>query len=459
MRNITWCKYQIASMMIVLFSFNAYSQVPQFINYQGQLLTPQGQVVVGNQSITFCLYEVISGGTDIWCETHPSVNVVNGNFNVALGSITSLSSLKFDVPYYLGITVGGDSEMSPRLALGSVPAALQAESTQGRSQTVDCDADDKIMDALDTGATTIVINGTCTEDVIITHDDVTLQAGVGGGGVTGATVEGVAINVDGVRRASIDGLTVEGHSTEGTGIMAEFGGTLDIINTTVQNSGGGGITALSNSVINITACVVTSNGANGITAGGGSVIIEDTDITNNAANGVLAVQGGDIFIGDPDGSTSDVVISGNLFGLLARSGTIGMINTTIQENALFAIFSSDFSSILVRGGNSISGPSMDQSVVTIRMDSSTMWQAPNEATSSTISSLSPAAAMFVSGSSRLNFNNVTIDGGVGTALSLSNTSIGILDPSNMSVTGAINCTEPALFFNNTGLVFSGSCIE
>jgi hypothetical protein len=54
------------------------------------------------------------------------VLVTNGVYNVTLGSVTPIT-LPFDAPYFLGITVGAETEMTPRLALASVGYAFRAK--------------------------------------------------------------------------------------------------------------------------------------------------------------------------------------------------------------------------------------------------------------------------------------------------------------------------------------------
>ena len=71
------------------------------------------------------IYAQESGGTALWTESHPDVVLLSGVYNVLLGSITPLSLL-FDRPYYLGIQVGTDPEMTPRLPLSSVGYAYRA---------------------------------------------------------------------------------------------------------------------------------------------------------------------------------------------------------------------------------------------------------------------------------------------------------------------------------------------
>ncbi|MBL8513561.1 MAG: hypothetical protein JNJ55_06185, partial [Betaproteobacteria bacterium] len=102
----------------------AQSQVPRTLSYQGTLSTSAAVPVNGAQTIVFSLYNAASGGTTLWTETQ-SVNVANGLFNVTLGGSTPIE-LPFNVPYFLGVKVGADAEMTPRNPLASSAYALRA---------------------------------------------------------------------------------------------------------------------------------------------------------------------------------------------------------------------------------------------------------------------------------------------------------------------------------------------
>ena len=110
---------------IVLSASLAFSAVPQVISFQGRLSTASGmQLPDGFYAITCSLYTSHEGGQPLWSETQ-TVAVAGGNYTIQLGSETDLT-LAFDVPYFLGIQVESDPEMSPRLPLSSVPYALRA---------------------------------------------------------------------------------------------------------------------------------------------------------------------------------------------------------------------------------------------------------------------------------------------------------------------------------------------
>lgn len=107
-----------------IMGFTASAAVPKTMSYQGYLTDTVGTPISGNRSMTFRLYDVASNGSPLWTETQPSVALTNGIYQVNLGSVTPLN-LPFDQPYYLGITVATDPEMTPRQPLASVGTSLR----------------------------------------------------------------------------------------------------------------------------------------------------------------------------------------------------------------------------------------------------------------------------------------------------------------------------------------------
>jgi len=82
--------------------------IPQTISYQGVLTDAGGAIVPdGNYELTFRFYDVSTGGVELWSETQ-IVAVIEGKFNVILGSTNPLD-LPFDEQYWLGVTVEGDT--------------------------------------------------------------------------------------------------------------------------------------------------------------------------------------------------------------------------------------------------------------------------------------------------------------------------------------------------------------
>jgi hypothetical protein len=105
-----------------------YADVPQMINYHGQLTTPQGELVDTTVSMTFAIYADSVGGEPLWSETQDSVNVEKGVFSVLLGSENPIQEMVFDDGLrYLGVKVGSDSEMTPRNLIASVGYAFRSQ--------------------------------------------------------------------------------------------------------------------------------------------------------------------------------------------------------------------------------------------------------------------------------------------------------------------------------------------
>ena len=113
--------------------------IPHLINYQGMLTQSDGKTPVpdGQYSLTFKIYGSESGTDSLWREYHYNMQVTTGLFNVILGSVTALN-LAFDTDYWLGIRVGTDPELSPRIRLTSVGYAYRAQwaDTASYAQTV-----------------------------------------------------------------------------------------------------------------------------------------------------------------------------------------------------------------------------------------------------------------------------------------------------------------------------------
>jgi hypothetical protein len=90
------------------------------IPYQGFLTNTDGQPLNGNQTIQVEIYNTSSGGSRVWGpETHTNVPVVNGLFNISLGSKIAggIPSTVWDnSSLYLQVSVNGET-LSPRESL------------------------------------------------------------------------------------------------------------------------------------------------------------------------------------------------------------------------------------------------------------------------------------------------------------------------------------------------------
>jgi len=116
--------FLVLTLTLTLAVYPGHAAIPQTINYQGYLTNAAGVPVNGTLQIVFSIYNVPAGGAPLWTETQ-TVSVSHGVYSVNLGDGTPLG-LTFNAPYYLGVQVGVDAEMTPRKVLTSVGYAFRA---------------------------------------------------------------------------------------------------------------------------------------------------------------------------------------------------------------------------------------------------------------------------------------------------------------------------------------------
>ena len=120
--------------------------------------------------------------------------------------------------------------------------------------TVNCGTDtigDVLAAATPGGRLTITINGTCTENVTITRDDVTLEGNGGSDVVDGQ------ISINGARRVMIKNLTVTG---PGAGISGFENASFTVEESTIDANGTDGIQVHDGANANILNNTITNNG-------------------------------------------------------------------------------------------------------------------------------------------------------------------------------------------------------
>jgi hypothetical protein len=97
--------------------------IPEDLNINGRLTDSSGNPLSGTYSMTFKIYSSPTGGTSLWNVTGQSVTTgSDGVFSTILKNV----NLNFSSNYYLGIAVGADAEMTPRINLTSSGYAFRA---------------------------------------------------------------------------------------------------------------------------------------------------------------------------------------------------------------------------------------------------------------------------------------------------------------------------------------------
>ncbi|MDD5302444.1 MAG: hypothetical protein PHS14_04975 [Elusimicrobia bacterium] len=200
--------------------------LPMRIPFQGKLIDPAtNNPRNGALSMQFKLYNVPTGGAALFTETQ-TVTVVNGVFNVQIGTITLLTEDLFSgASAYLGVTVSPDvTEMLPRQPLSMSPYAYTA------GQLVQ-DGD-------------IRVNPGFTYSTFTAAGNLTMRYGVVGTTATFATVTSTGINTFNVVTSSGifmgDGYlkiaaNADGIDATGTGIVATTGTFATVTSTGINN--------------------------------------------------------------------------------------------------------------------------------------------------------------------------------------------------------------------------------
>ena len=149
-RRSFFASLSIAALVLGLLPFSASAQVPHDMAYQGVLTDAVGDPLSGPVDLVFRIYELPSGGSALYTETHTGVAIdpIDGAFLVQIGFGTTgldtdgdgapeANAFSFDSSLfvngpnrYLEVQVGfgviGEI-LAPRQMIGSVPYALVAE--------------------------------------------------------------------------------------------------------------------------------------------------------------------------------------------------------------------------------------------------------------------------------------------------------------------------------------------
>lgn len=131
--------FSIALLSIFFTAINLLAQekavtvIPRVVSYQGYVTDASKNPVSGNHSIVVKIYDDPSRGNVLHSENFSS-SIDQGVFSVMIGKNVPLSpSLSFDKQYWLGVSVDGGAELSPRTAFTSVPYAIHSNEADALS--------------------------------------------------------------------------------------------------------------------------------------------------------------------------------------------------------------------------------------------------------------------------------------------------------------------------------------
>lgn len=110
-------------------TFELTAQNSTNLSFQGIVRNSDGTALEdGKYEMAFTLYDAATGGTSVWTETQPEVSVKGGVYSVLLGSVDPISAT-FAGTHYLGVSIDGGAELTPRATLTGAPYALSLHGT------------------------------------------------------------------------------------------------------------------------------------------------------------------------------------------------------------------------------------------------------------------------------------------------------------------------------------------
>jgi hypothetical protein len=101
------------------------AEIPRMINYQGMLTDDLGDPITDTLDLEFRIYNSETYGDLKWSETQNQVPIIDGLFNVILGSENLIDTLSFSEQYWLEVQV--DDDTMPRIRFTSVGYAYRAQ--------------------------------------------------------------------------------------------------------------------------------------------------------------------------------------------------------------------------------------------------------------------------------------------------------------------------------------------
>jgi len=193
------------------------------MSMQGILKIYDGTIVGnGSYDVTFRIYDANVNGNVLWTEAQ-TIQTNGGVYNTVLGKssagLTALQALKFDVPYYLGITIAGSQEMNPRMELTGSPFSIRARLADEATHALKADLATAAIDATHANVADLATNATNAANA----------TNAGYATVAGALSSGAGQSIDGdFVLGTIGGTDGSHHDLEfspdggGTGIQLDY---------------------------------------------------------------------------------------------------------------------------------------------------------------------------------------------------------------------------------------------
>src|ERR1035437_7811173 len=330
----------------------AVNGINRTINFQGRLVRNDAgnaglNVANNTYSVVFTFYNngTAGQGTALWTETQ-TVTTTDGIFRVALGSVTPIPA-NFNFNWdglYLGIKVGADAEMTPRITMAAVPFAFNAQqvagltiqdSTSGAASTsatlrIGTSGTSPITVDLGTQNLTFTTSGTTTLTLPTSGTRVTTTLGsdIAGNSRNITALAGLTINAGGAINSAVAGTLGVGTSTT-TGLTFGNNG----VTSMTLNFGTSGNLVLTKGATAL-SCAGNANGGKLTTDASGNVSCQDDTSGSGGGTNYFGQVAGLTYIGN---TTTDFAIGGN--STASADFIFGNVNSPANGGIAIATFS------------------------------------------------------------------------------------------------------------------------
>jgi len=135
-------KSYFLNVLVLFISISAVAQTsaPRQIEYSGTLTDANNNLVEGFKSMKFRIYDVFSGGQQLWTETHYNVSVKSGSFRVVLGANTLLPD-NLPINCYLQIEVKNGLDWEIIVPRSEITGSIYSITSTDSGSSGMCDSD------------------------------------------------------------------------------------------------------------------------------------------------------------------------------------------------------------------------------------------------------------------------------------------------------------------------------
>ena len=198
--HVPACLSRTTGLLFFLFAFAGGLFGQATLTVQGVLTKSDGTAIDdGEISITFRLWDAQNAGTAVHTEKIDNVETIGGVYSVVLGLQTPITAA-FDVPYFLGVSVGGGTELTPRPRLTHAPYALSLQGQNNKFPSVGTVLVDAINVAGTATANALTVTGAATAGAFVAPSGAPAMTTAGKGysfGTGGDTDGGLFSTADG----------------------------------------------------------------------------------------------------------------------------------------------------------------------------------------------------------------------------------------------------------------------